>query len=77
MDESEIMRYLADRVMPNYRIDWRPIDDNKYISSEILVELLQNSKNNRFTFGNFSGVEVLIESVAIYKKQIPDNEDEK
>lgn len=56
VDETDIMRYLADRVMPNYRVDWRPIDDNKYISSEILVELLQNSKNNRFTFGKFSGI---------------------
>jgi hypothetical protein len=32
VDQSDIIRYLADRVMPNYVIDWRPIDDNKYIS---------------------------------------------
>ena len=67
------MRYLADRVMPNYKVEWRMIDDNKYISSEILVELLQGSTIGRAMFAKYSGVEVLYESVAIYKKIVPDN----
>lgn len=63
--------------MPNYAVSWKPIDDNKYISAEVLVEMLQGSPQNCFTFGKLEGMEVLLESVAIYKKTTPDNADER
>jgi|JI61114C2RNA_FD_contig_31_1006403_length_711_multi_3_in_0_out_0_1 hypothetical protein len=63
--------------MPNYVVEWKPIDDNKYISGEVLVEMLQGNDRNCFTFGKLEGLEVLLESAAIYKKVVPDNEDEK
>lgn len=63
--------------MPNYKISWRPLDDNKYISSEILVELVQQSANCKLSFEKLSGIEILIESVAVYHKVVPDNADER
>lgn len=72
VDCSKIMKYLSDRILPNFIVEYRKIDDNKFVSAEILVELLQFSKENRYTFNSFNGMEVLLECIIPYKdKQVP------
>lgn len=69
VDCSKIMKYLADRILPNFIVEYRKIDDNKFISSEILLELVQFSKENRFTFNSFNGMEILLECIKPYQDQ--------
>lgn len=42
-DDRQLFEYLANRIMPNFVVKHKIIDDNKYASSDILVGLLSNS----------------------------------
>jgi hypothetical protein len=52
--------------MPNFIVKHKIIDDNKYASSDILISLLSNSEKSQHLFSHFSGVEVLLETIASY-----------
>jgi hypothetical protein len=39
--ETKIIAFLANRIMPNFKVSHRVIDDNKYIVSDLLLSLLQ------------------------------------
>lgn len=42
-EDKQLMEYLANRIMPNFQVRHKLIDDNKYASSDILINLLSNS----------------------------------
>ena len=42
-EDKQLFEYLANRIMPNFVIRHKIIDDNKYVSSDVLVALLSNS----------------------------------
>lgn len=42
-EDRQLMEYLANRIMPNYVVNHKVIDDNKYVSSDVLIQLLSNS----------------------------------
>ena len=68
VDCSEIMRYLSNRILPNFVVEFKTIDDTKFVATEVLVELLQFSKENRFTFHKFDGMEVLLECIKPFRE---------
>lgn len=41
--DTKVIDYLANRIMPNYVVKHKVIDDNKYVGSDLLVSLLTNS----------------------------------
>jgi hypothetical protein len=55
-EDKQLIEYLANRIMPNFRIRHKIIDDNKYVSSDVLVALLSNSEKAQYMFSQFSGV---------------------
>lgn len=59
-DDKQLFEYLANRIMPNYLVKHKIIDDNKYASSDILISLLSNSEKSQHLFSQFSGIEVLL-----------------
>ena len=59
-DDKQLFEYLANRIMPNFIVRHKIIDDNKYASSDILVSLLSNSEKSQQLFSHFSGIEVLL-----------------
>lgn len=63
--------------MPNYVVKHKIIDDNKYVSSDILVSLLSNSQKSQLLFSQFSGIEVLLQTISYYENKLPTNEDQK
>jgi hypothetical protein len=42
-EDKQLFEYLANRIMPNFIVKHKIIDDNKYASSDILISLLSNS----------------------------------
>jgi hypothetical protein len=58
--ETKIMEYLSNRIMPNYLVTHKVIDDNKYVGSDLLAFLLANSEPAQLRFHALSGMEVLI-----------------
>lgn len=42
-EDRQLFEYLANRMMPNFLVRHKTIDDNKYVSSDVLVALLSNS----------------------------------
>ena len=42
-EDKQLFEYLANRIMPNFVVKHKIIDDNKYASSDILVAILSNS----------------------------------
>ncbi len=76
-EDKQLFAYLSNRILPNFVIRHKTIDDNKYASSDILVQLLSNSEKSQHLFSQFSGVEVLLETISYYETALPTNEDEK
>lgn len=38
---TDIVKYITNRIMPNFVIKYRVIDDNKFLCSDILLGLLE------------------------------------
>lgn len=43
VNETKILEYLSNRIMPNYVVKHKVIDDNKYVGSDVLAFILSNS----------------------------------
>lgn len=42
-EDKRICEYLANRILPNFIVNHKTIDDNKYVASDILIMLLTHS----------------------------------
>lgn len=60
VNETKIIDYLANRILPNFVPKHKIIDDNKYVSSDILIILLSNSEAAQKYFGQISGMEIIL-----------------
>ncbi|XP_065185882.1 beta-catenin-like protein 1 [Sycon ciliatum] len=58
------------------RVKVRGFDANKLYASEILSILLQNSTENRRVLGDLNGVDILLQSLAVYKRRDPASNEE-
>ena len=58
------------------RIRVRQYDANKLYASEILAILLQNNESNQHALGEIDGIDVLLQSLAYYKRRDPSGVDE-
>ena len=58
------------------RIRVRQYDANKLYASEILAILLQNNESNQRTLGEIDGIDILLQSLAYYKRRDPNGVDE-
>ena len=54
--DTKILEYLANRIMPNYLVRHKIIDDNKYVGSDILVFLLSHSLEGQLKFHSLCGM---------------------
>lgn len=63
--EAKLIAYLLNRILPNFTITHKAIDDNKTISSEILSIILTTANPSEVIplFTLQSGMEVLIECI--------------
>lgn len=62
--------------MPNYVVSHKVIDDNKFVSSDLLAFLLSNSEKAQINFHNLCGMEILMESIRPYLSKLPSSSDE-
>lgn len=58
------------------RIRVRQYDANKLYASEILAILLQNNESNQRALGEIDGIDILLQSLAYYKRRDPSGVDE-
>lgn len=58
------------------RVRVRQYDENKLYSSEILAILLQDNTANQKLLGNMDGIDILLQSLAYYKRRDPHSSDE-
>lgn len=75
--ETKILEYLANRIMPNYVVKHKVIDDNKYVGSDVLAYILSNSSQAQLKFHSICGMEILVESIRPYLSRSPASSDEK
>ena len=80
--DTPIISFFANRIMPNFTVSHRVIDDNKYIVSDILVALLQTPELEPelsvvHQFYKSFGIEVLIETISSYENKLPTEIDER
>lgn len=68
--EQGMMTWLLKRV----RV--RQYDPNKLYASEILAILLQDNESNQRLLGEVEGIDILLQSLAYYKKRDPHSTDE-
>jgi hypothetical protein len=54
--DTKISEYLANRIMPNYIVKHKIIDDNKFVSSDILALILSNSEQGQLKFHRLFGM---------------------
>jgi len=54
--DTKILDYLANRVMPNYVVKHKVIDDNKFVGSDILAFILANSLQAQLKFHQLFGM---------------------
>ncbi len=64
-DNTKILNWLIQKLSPKHRLSDKVIDDNKVFASEILSILLQNNKDNQFTFGKMGAIEELLQILAV------------
>ena len=65
-EDTKILDYLANRIMPNYIVKHKVMDDNKFVSSDILVTLLSNSAKAQQKFHSLYGMQILLECIKPY-----------
>lgn len=58
--DTKILEYLSNRVMPNFVVSHKVLDDNKYVGSDLLAFILSNSEAAQLKFHQLCGMEVLI-----------------
>ena len=58
------------------RLKTREFDSNKQEASELLAVMVQGNESVQRRLGEASGIDLLLQSVALYKKQDPHNSDE-
>ena len=58
------------------RVRIRQYDENKLYASEILAILLQDHTSNQSLLGNSDGIDILLQSLAYYKRRDPHSSDE-
>ena len=58
------------------RVKVRAFDANKLYASEILAILLQANESNQQFLGEHSGIDILLQSLAYYKRRDPQSSDE-
>lgn len=69
--DTKIIPFIANRILPNFTISHRIIDDNKFIASDLLLALLQTPEVEpglsavRQLF-ECCGVEVLVTTISCY-----------
>ena len=74
--ETKLLEYLANRIMPNFKIKHKVIDDNKFVSSDLLAVILSHSLPAQVKFHQLCGVEILLEGVRPYLSRAPASSDE-
>jgi hypothetical protein len=75
--DTKILEYLCNRIMPNYLVRHKVIDDNKFAGSDLLAFLLSNSPQAQLKFHSLCGMEILLESIRPYLSRSPISSDEK
>jgi hypothetical protein len=43
VSDTKIMDYLANRILPNFIVSHKTIDDNKFVGSDVLAYIISNS----------------------------------
>ena len=76
VNDTKIVDYLANRIMPNYLVNHKVIDDNKFVSSDVLVLILSHSLKAQEKFHAVFGMEILLESIRPYLSKAPASNDE-
>lgn len=64
-DNTKIFQWLIKKLNPKNKLNDKLFDDNKLYASEILILLLQNHKENQFTFGKLGGIDYLLNILAV------------
>ena len=64
-DNTKIIQWLIKKLNPKNKLKDKTLDDNKLYASEILILLLQNNKENQFTFGKIGGIDHLLNTLAV------------
>lgn len=75
VSDTKIVDYLANRIMPNYLVNHKVIDDNKFVSSDVLVLILSHSLKAQEKFHAVFGMEILLESIRPYLSKAPASND--
>lgn len=75
VSDTKIVDYLANRIMPNYLVNHKVIDDNKFVSSDVLVLILSHSLKAQEKFHAVFGMEILLESIRPYLSKTPASND--
>lgn len=75
VNDTKIVDYLANRIMPNYLVNHKVIDDNKFVSSDVLVLILSHSLKAQEKFHAVFGMEILLESIRPYLSKAPASND--
>lgn len=64
-DNTKIFHWLIKKLNPKNKLSDRVVDDNKLYASETLILLLQNHKENQFTFAKMGGIDYLLNMMAV------------
>jgi len=64
-DITKIFQWLIKKLSPKNKLKDKTLDDNKLYASEILILLVQNYKENQFTFGKLGGIDHLLNMLAV------------
>jgi len=65
-DNTKIIQWLIKKLNPKNRLKDKTFDDNKLYASEILILLLQNNRENQFTFGKIGGIDHFLNILAVF-----------
>ena len=75
VSDTKIMDYLANRILPNFIVSHKTIDDNKFVGSDVLAYIISNSLQGQKKFHSLCGIEVLIECIRPYLSKNPSSSD--
>lgn len=65
-DNTKILQWLIKKLSPKNKLKDKLFDDNKLYASEILILLLQNHKENQYTFGKLGGIDYILNILAVF-----------